>query len=307
MNESHIGAGIPPDGAPSMPTQAPSKKWDWTLLRERWDKGLGWMRSHTEALFNETARLQRELDAARREADTSAKVAGKALTELHDKCSAPEPAAPASNRLSTEAIASLYNQLRPYPSESQVTECLKELLEWRAAGEPNEIERLERRVAELSMPWAQLAKKALTDDGVELDVFVARLWKRMEDQQRELAKLNAARPAPEPETALRIFTEWAAGASCDDEYAVQMVKHIAANAKDALAGNADIAGYPAGIGAGLPPLPDAPLRIGESVRIGPNNRGEYGGVMRITRIMYTLDHGAATVPDDVVVRATSTK
>lgn len=73
------------------PEQAPSKKWDWTLLREHWDKGRGWMRSHTEALFNETARLQRELDAARREADTSAKVAGKALTELHDKCSAHEP------------------------------------------------------------------------------------------------------------------------------------------------------------------------------------------------------------------------
>jgi hypothetical protein len=61
-------------------------------------------------------------------------------------------------------------------------------------------DKLQRRVDELSLPWAQLAKKAQTDDGVEMDVFVARLWKRMEDQQRELARLsiNAERAAHEP-------------------------------------------------------------------------------------------------------------
>jgi hypothetical protein len=46
---------------------------------------------------------------------------------------------PTSKKLSTEEIASLYNMLRPYPSESQVTECLKELLEHRAAHEPRAI------------------------------------------------------------------------------------------------------------------------------------------------------------------------
>jgi hypothetical protein len=99
-----------------------------------------------------------------------------------------------SKRLSTETIASLYNLLRPYPSESQVTECLKELLDRRAADEP---------AAELS--------------------------------------------------ALRHFAEWAKGAKCDDEYAPRMVRHIAAVAADVLEGVADIAGYPAGIGASQPP------------------------------------------------------
>lgn len=55
------------------------------------------------------------------------------------------------------------------------------------------------------------------------------------------------------------------------------------------------------------PPPDVPLGRGDKVRIGPNIRGEYSGVMTITHVMYTLNHGAATVPDDAVVRATSTK
>lgn len=37
---------------------------------------------------------------------------------------------------------------------------------------------------------------------------------------------------------LRSFAEWAAGASCDDEYAPRMMRHLAALAKDALRGDA---------------------------------------------------------------------
>ena len=55
------------------------------------------------------------------------------------------------------------------------------------------------------------------------------------------------------------------------------------------------------------PPPPAHLGRGDAVRIGPNIRGEYSKTMTITHVMYTLNHGAATVPDDAVVRATATK
>lgn len=55
--------------------------------------------------------------------------------------------------------------------------------------------------------------------------------------------------------------------------------------------------------ASQPPAP-AHLGRGDVVRIGPNIRGEYSETMTITHVTYTLNHGAATVPDDAVVKAT---
>lgn len=55
------------------------------------------------------------------------------------------------------------------------------------------------------------------------------------------------------------------------------------------------------------PPETAHLGRGDAVRIGANIRGEYSKTMTITHVMYVLNHGAATVPDDAVVRATSTK
>lgn len=78
-----------------------------------------------------------------------------------------------------------------------------------------------------------------------------RMWK-----DRYLGLLDAriaASSSDETDGSLRRFAEWAAGAACDDEYAPRMVKHIAAIAKDALAGNADIAGYPSGISLSVEP------------------------------------------------------
>lgn len=49
-------------------------------------------------LCDEIERLQRLVDALRRERDMSASVAGRALTELHEKVTAPEPAAESALR-----------------------------------------------------------------------------------------------------------------------------------------------------------------------------------------------------------------
>lgn len=63
----------------------------------RWDTRHAFRRAHTAELF-------RIIDMLRRERDASATVAGRALTELHDKCTAPEPRA-----VSAEAEAVLIN------------------------------------------------------------------------------------------------------------------------------------------------------------------------------------------------------
>jgi hypothetical protein len=58
-------------------------------------------------------------------------------------------------QLSDEAVRDLYNRLRPFPSESDVSECLKELLELRAenAGFRHDIERsMANHVADLNSP-----------------------------------------------------------------------------------------------------------------------------------------------------------
>lgn len=69
----------------------------------------------------------------------------------------------------------------------------------------DEIERLQEKVRQLEMPWAALAKQAGTDEGVDADVWITRLWKRTQDQQRELSRLKNA-PALEPPDALRMMS-----------------------------------------------------------------------------------------------------
>lgn len=56
-------------------------------------------------------------------------------------------------------------------------------------------DRLHEKVRQLEMPWAQLMKQANADEGVDTQVFMTRLWKKVEDQKRELAKLQ---PSSEP-------------------------------------------------------------------------------------------------------------
>jgi cell division protein FtsB len=49
---------------------------------------------------------------------------------------------------------------------------------------------LRERVDALEMPWAKLVKEAAGDDGIDSQAFVTRLWKKIEDQKRELSRLS---------------------------------------------------------------------------------------------------------------------
>lgn len=101
------------------------------------------------------------------------------------------------------------------------------------------------RVAELLEFWAEQLEVSMRMDGARHTRGDA-----MRDTITVLKQLSTHEPRAE---LMRLFAEWAAGASCDDEFAPKMVKHIAAMARDALSGDADLSGYPKGIGATPPP------------------------------------------------------
>lgn len=135
------------------------------------------------------------------------------------------------------------------PSNQRVSSTLRSVIEngyaWPSAGIIGAAANL---LDDVSLLLGRLAECFADDEQEFADIKLMR--DRLDDvdsRERHVATDESARRHAVESDCLRRFAEWAAGAACDDEYAPRMVKHIAAIAKDALAGNSDIAGYPTGI------------------------------------------------------------